>query len=326
MGAMTSFASRSRTAAGAGQDTSEVREWSRGRLLTILAGAGVVALALIVGLGYAVYLAVSELNDDSTSDDGVATGVTEHTTVAEGASHRDEIAAEPMLSVPAGAAFPNDAGNVDSDVGEGSAEQEALKIPAGTGITGPGLVMTGFLRTPEGAIGQLAQIDTAVLQSMSLQTAQEVYANWALPGGVGADDWWLTASVETFLDSSEMGSVKSATASVSIEPAAALVKGTDGPDWATVCVLMKVTATYRSEGQAAFGHCERMQWVGGRWMLAPGAPPAPAPATWPGTELAVEAGWRTWTADPSTGLPGEHGDEHGDERDEQHDDEQGGVH
>lgn len=319
MGAMTSFASRSRAAAGAGQDTSAVREWSRGRLLTILAGAGMVALALIVGLGYAVYLAVSGLNDDSTGDDGVATGVTEHTTVAQGASHRDEIAAEPMLSVPAGAAFPNDA----EDAGESSsADQEPIRIPAGTGITGPGLVMTGFPRTPEGAIGQLAQIDTAVLQSMSLQTAQEVYASWALPGGVGADDWWLTASVEAFLDSSEMGSVKSATASVSIEPAAALVKGTDGPDWTTVCVLMKVTATYRSEGQAAFGHCERMQWVGGRWMLAPGAPPAPAPATWPGTELAVEAGWRTWTADPSTGLPGEHGDEH----DEQHDDEQGGVH
>ena len=68
----------------------------------------------------------------------------------------------------------------------------------------------------------------------------------------------------------------------------------DGPDWTTVCVLMKVSATYKSEGQIAFAHCERMQWVGGRWMVAPGAPPAPAPATWPGTQLAHEAGWRTW--------------------------------
>ena len=143
--------------------------------------------------------------------------------------------------------------------------------------------MTGFPHTPEGAIGQLAQIDLAVLQSMSLSTAEEVYNAWALPGGVRAEDWWITASVRAFLSSTGMGEVKDPSASVTLEPAAALVKGTDGPDWATVCVLMKVTATYKSEGQIAFAHCERMQWVGGRWMVAPGAPPAPAPATWPGT-------------------------------------------
>ena len=84
-----------------------------------------------------------------------------------------------------------------------------------------------------------------------------------------------------------MGEIKDPSASVTLEPAAALVKGTDGPDWAIVCVLMKVTATYRQEAQVAFGHCERMQWVGGRWMIAPGAAagtgalrPGPAPR-WP---------------------------------------------
>ena len=135
---------------------------------------------------------------------------------------------------------------------------------------------------------------------MSLQTAHEVYNAWALPGGVSAEDWWITASVRAFLSSTDMGEVKDPSASVTLEPAAALVKGTDGPDWATVCVLMKVTATYKQEAQIAFAHCERMQWVGGRWMVAPGAPPAPAPATWPGTALALEAGWRTWSTDNTT--------------------------
>ena len=169
--------------------------------------------------------------------------------------------------------------------------------------------MTGFPHTPEGAIGQLAQIDLAVLQSMSLSTAEEVYNAWALPGGVRAEDWWITASVRAFLSSTGMGEVKDPSASVTLEPAAALVKGTDGPDWATVCVLMKVSATYKSEGQIAFAHCERMQWVGGRWMVAPGAPPAPAPATWPGTQLAHEAGWRTWSTDHTTATrpPRRHG-------------------
>ncbi|WP_341925144.1 hypothetical protein [Nocardioides psychrotolerans] len=317
---------QSRNTSGSGQETSGVREWSRGRLIAILTEAVVVAVALLVGLGYAIYLAVSGLNGDDTAVGDVATGETERSTVARGASHRDEIAAEPMLSVPSSAAFPDDPSDPDGS-GDSGADQGSISIPAGTGINGPGLVMTGFPATPEGAIGQLAQIDTAVLQSMSLQTAQEVYASWALPGGVGADDWWITSSVEAFLGSSEMGSVKSATASVAVAPAASLVKGTDGPGWATVCVLLKVTATYRSEGHSAFGHCERMQWVGGRWMLAPGAPPAPAPATWPGTELAVEAGWRTWTTDPSTGSPGdEQAGKQGEDHSDEPSDEQGGAH
>ena len=161
-----------------------------------------------------------------------------------------------------------------------------MEVPAGTGLTGPALVATGFPHTPEGAIGQLAQIDTAVLSSMSPQTAREVYSAWALPGGVAPEDWWTATAVDSFLTSSGMGGALAPDAAVTVEPAAALIKGNDGPDWTTVCVLMKVSATYRSEAQTGWGHCERMQWVGGRWMIAPGnrrpppRPPGPAPG-WP---------------------------------------------
>ena len=31
-------------------------------------------------------------------------------------------------------------------------------------------------------------------------------------------------------------------------------------------------------------------------MIAPGAQPAPAPSTWPGTQAALDAGWGTWVA------------------------------
>jgi hypothetical protein len=112
--------------------------------------------------------------------------------------------------------------------------------------------------------------------------------------------------VDSFLNSSGMGEALGPDAAVTVEPTAALVKGTDGPDWAVVCVLMKVSATYRSQAQAGWGHCERMQWVGGRWMVAPGRPPAAAPATWPGSGLAVKAGWRTWKTSTSTNPGGEH--------------------
>ena len=55
-----------------------------------------------------------------------------------------------------------------------------------------------------------------------------------------------------------------------------------------------------------YGYCERMLWSPAeqRWMIAPGNPPAVAPATWPGTELAQQAGWRTWTTDDAEDAEG----------------------
>ena len=64
------------------------------------------------------------------------------------------------------------------------------------------------------------------------------------------------------------------------------------------CVLLDVRATITAEARIGYGYCERMQWQpagqGGRWMIAPGAPAATAPSTWPGTDIAFRAGWRTW--------------------------------
>jgi hypothetical protein len=273
------------TRRSAAPSTTGAHEWGRRRLIGILATALVVAVVLLVGLVYAIYLAVAGLGDDRIATDDVATGQTSHTGKAQGQAHRDDIAATPMLQVPDDAMYPADPAE--------EATAPAIEIPAGT-TPGPGLVMTGFPHTPEGATGQLAQIDVAALQAMSLQTAQEIYLSWALPGGVGPQRWWITASVQSFLTATDMGEAKDPGSHVDVEPAAALVKGTDGPDWVTACVLLRVAASYRQDGQVAFGHCERMQWVGGRWMIAPGQPPAPAPSTWPGTELANEAGWRTW--------------------------------
>ncbi|MGL5825279.1 MAG: hypothetical protein ACRCYU_10755 [Nocardioides sp.] len=270
--------------------------WGRRRLIGILTAAAAVLVLLIGGLVYAVHAAVTGVGDTASGTSnggGVATGTTQAPArVARGAGHRAGIVSEPMLTVSEDAAFPAETTPQDAP---------AIEIPEGGQVAGPGFVMTGFPRTPEGAIGQLAQIDLAVLQTMSVGVAGEVYRAWALPGGVGAEDWWITTSVKAFLSSTGMGEQgMDPTASVTLVPAAALVKGTDGPDWATVCVLYRVTATYQSVGEIAFAHCEPMQWIEGRWMLAPGAPPAPAPATWPGTALALDAGWRTWTPTPTT--------------------------
>ncbi len=271
--------------------------WSRRRLIAILVAAGLAAAMLATAFCFGVYRAVTPA-PGRTHDRSLASTVDGQfleSMDATGPERRDAVAAAPMLVVPPSAAHPPAAANGFGVSGPGTAGGRSIEIPVGDAVPGPALVMSGFPPTPQGAIGQLAQIDVAVLQSMNLATAREVHAAWALPGGAGPEEWWITASVRAFLDAASMAAAKDPAVWVQVEPVAALVKGTDGPDWSTVCVLLRVSAAYRSNGEVALGHCERMQWVGGRWMIAPGAPPAPAPSTWPGTPLAVQAGWARWT-------------------------------
>jgi len=267
--------------------------WGRRRLLGILAVVVVVAVSLVAGLGYWAYQVISSTTDGDRAavDASAGRGESQPSITVSGAGRRDAIAAAPMLTVPTEAMNP-------APPAAGAAAQTAprIRVPAWT-VLGPASVLTGFPQTPTGAVGQLAQIEATVLQSMSLRTTDQVYQAWALPGGVGSSSWALAASVQAFLDRTEMGETLEPAATVTVEPAGALVKGTDGPTWVTACVLMRVTAVFRSQGQVAFGHCERMQWVGGRWMIAPGRPPAPAPSTWPRTAVSNEAGWRTWVTD-----------------------------
>ncbi|CCH79169.1 conserved hypothetical protein [Nostocoides japonicum T1-X7] len=172
-----------------------------------------------------------------------------------------------------------------------------IEVPPAT-AAGPAQVPTGFPHTPEGAVGQLAAIETTVLQGMSIPQTNQVYEQWAMADGSGVAQWALTKNVQNFLASAGQGQTKDPTVTVTAIPAAAQVKATDGDDWVLACVLLDVRATITAEAHIGYGYCERMQWQpagqGGRWMIAPGAAAAPAPSTWPGTETAFKAGWRTW--------------------------------
>ncbi len=281
--------------------------WSRSRLLGILATLVAVVLALVLGLAWAVWHVHDEASGENGGvqrEDAVMGSSTDDpnfTAGARGAAHRDQVAAAPMLQAPASAAQPPP-GAAQGTGGTGAADSAAeaapmageIEIPDG-GITGPAFVETGFPHTPTGALGQLAQIEVSVLESMSLPNTALVHQAWVLPGGAGVAEWRLSVAVQAFLDAAEMPGAKDPTASVSLTPVGGLIKGTDGPDWVVACVLAEVSGSYQQQqSQTSFGHCERMQWAGGRWLVAPGAPPAPAPSTWPGTDLATEAGWRTW--------------------------------
>lgn len=268
--------------------------WSRSRLLGVLIAAGVAVVVLLAGLVFTVSQALGASDGAGDGDaSGPGAGGSQdamYSDVTLGAARRDEIAAASMVEVPAAAVNPTEE--------KPATEPDSMAIPSGV-VPGPAAVLTGYPRTPQGAVGQLAAIETTVLQSMSLAGASEVYEAWALPGGTGPRAWPLTTSVRAFLDGAGMEEAKDQDATVSIEPAGALVKGTDGPDWTLACALVTVTASLEQEVQIGYGHCERMQWVGGRWMIAPGTPPTTAPSAWPGSPAAAEAGWSTWTTDTS---------------------------
>ncbi len=209
--------------------------WSRRRLVAILAGAGLAATVLAAAFGYGVYRAVTQATDPQ------ATGPAHSETMAAddphsapesfgapGRQRRDAIAAAPMLVVPPSAAHPPADADGFSEPGASTTGAPSIEIPAGDAVPGPALVMSGFPHTPQGAVAQLAQIDVAVLQSMSLATAREVHDAWALPGGASSGQWWITASVRAFLDAASMPGAKDPAVWVQVEPAAAMVKGTDG--------------------------------------------------------------------------------------------------
>jgi hypothetical protein len=274
-------------------------EWSRPRLLAILASAVAAALLLAAGFGYAVYLALGPTTTDASAGPETALSSEQmHSRVALGMQRRDQIAARPMLAVGVEAMNPTT---------PTTQLAQSIEIPAATD-TGPDNVPSGFPHTDEGAIGQLAALTQTVLDSMSVSVAHHVYDDWAMPGGVGANRWQMTVNVTSFLGAAAMGPAIAPGATVSAIAAGAQTKGTDGPDWTVACVLFEVDATISAQASIGYGTCERMQWNAdpeagpgqaadpdaGRWMIAPGTPPSPAPSTWPGSALALEAGWLTW--------------------------------
>lgn len=256
-------------------------EWSRRRLLVMLAGVVAFALLVIGGLAYAVVAAFSPDHEGTTTGspdlhwaagpDGVR-----------GDQYRDALAAKPMLEA-----------NEDDMKPAAPALDKPRRMLIGPSTkTGPADVPAGFAHTPEGAVAQLAAIEIAALTPMSVQYARDVHDAWAIEGAK-FDQWEIAQSIQSFHASA--GTVDGDGAvSVATTPVGAQIKGTDGPDWVLACVQLDVTATVVEQTRFGFGHCERMQWTGGRWMIAAGKPPAQAPSTWPGSQRSLDAGWRLW--------------------------------
>lgn len=276
--------------------TTVIDGWSRNRLLTILVTAGVIAVAVVMGFFYAILFALTASGGGSGGAQPLTVAQANSST-ALGPAHRDQIAAAPMLAVDPQAMYP---GTPSVQVAG------SLPIPTGNSVGADG-VETGYPHTPQGAVAQLGAISQRVLTQMSVPLTQQIYTDWAMPGGVGPSGWVMTQNVTQFLGGAGMGTTLSPGMTVTAIPAGGQIKGTDGPDWALACVLLEVNAISGRQAAIGYGYCERMQWTpdpgqptGGRWNIVPGTPPATAPNTWPGTSIAIRAGWLTWATSTRT--------------------------
>lgn len=258
----------------------EVQPWSRRQALTTVTVAGLAVVAVLVGAVLSLYLT---FRPGAAPEASVAEGVPQAGAVVDG---REEIAAAPMLEItPADATGGTPATSLP----------EQIKIPRPTD-SGPARIPTGFPHTPEGAVGQLNAIVGDVVTTMSIPHAHEVYQAWSVPGAAPAHQWSMTQNVARFLESAGIpGQSADGRVQLRATPQAGQVKGSDGPDWVVACVLLTLEATYERSAEVAYGHCERMTWQTDRWVIDQGPAPAAAPSTWAGTDLAVQAGWRTWS-------------------------------
>ena len=278
-------------------------EWGRGRLVAALILLLLIALSLVAGVVLWVWLRFHPVTTEATTSPAPGSvsgpnGAAGGTVVASGGSieqvraRRDALAAAPMAKSDLSKAQPSTLSVRDPG---------AIVLPASTS-TGPVGIPSGFPQTPEGAVAQLAAIDAAVLNTASVDHARQVITGWAAPGGPTAESWTGVQAIAGFLSAAKLSAAGPAGGSglaIRATPLMGMVKATDGPDWAVVCVDLEVDATLKASGQVAVADCQRMAWDaaggadGGRWMVGPGAEPAPGPSIWPGTDAAIDAGWKT---------------------------------
>ena len=148
---------------------------------------------------------------------------------------------------------------------------------------------TGFPHTPPGAVAQLAAIDTAAFADLDPATVASVHRAVTTRGAVPLTDWTPAVGVRAILHAigRPAGSPE---VSASWTITHAQIKGVlAGGDFVLACVLGELDAAYHSTARAGVGDCQRMVWTGDRWLIGPGAQPAPAPSTWPGSADCVRA-------------------------------------
>ena len=306
--------------------------WSRNKLLGMLTGVAAMVVLLVVGVVLAVVHALRPGGNPAGSPAGephevVGTGIVQSVSgagvdpqqglsawPADSPTLRDQLASRPLPAVPESASHPSAVSLADPG---------APWLLLAATSTGPAGVSTGFAQTPQGAMAQLAAIDTAALSSASLAGARAVITGWAAPGGPTTSSWSVIRAIAALLSETDlsggthqlavlptplMGLIKG---SLTANPAGtAGGVGSGRPIFVVPCVDFELDVTVTSTSRGAAADCQRMVWTtdtdgsagsgdtagaggaGGRWLIGPGLEPAAAPSVWPDTDLAITVGYR----------------------------------
>ncbi|MBT0774279.1 hypothetical protein KIH74_35375 [Kineosporia sp. J2-2] len=144
-------------------------------------------------------------------------------------------------------------------------EGASMLLPAST-VIGRLDVATGYPMTAEGAVAQLAAIDVAAWRAGQVGPATAIVRTWT-------DSSMLTSSGRQMIDLMDRWPKTGARPlmdvdALSIVPRMALIKGSDGPHWHVVCIVVDLSGGHRPMAPlSSFTHCERMIWVQSRWMI-----------------------------------------------------------
>jgi hypothetical protein len=264
---------------------------ARGRLLALAVGAGGLGVLVIAGVVLCLAgLAHPGQDPAQHSNDVVVRARPARPQAVSGAvaAARDALAAAPMPDTGTGAEF----GRAQVSTRDAGAP---IVLPPARGVDFLG-VATGYPHTPQGALAQLAAIDTTALQSASLPGVRAVITAWAAPGGPTTQSWSGVRAMASLLGSARVPAAGSPGLRVAVRAAMALVKGQVGDDFVVGCVDFGVDiVTGAAMTDTVAVDCQRMLWQDGRWIIGPGPEPAPAPQVWPDTDAALDAGYRDVT-------------------------------
>jgi hypothetical protein len=270
--------------------SEEEQRAARTKVVGALGVFGLVLIAVIVGLIWAGHQTSSGGPAASAGNGGTAPAAADGQAQAGGWDVAGEtaLAAAPMRQFPDSAAMPQTIATTSLPV---------MNVPAATRAN-PAGVGEGFPATPEGAIGQLAAMETDALADLSPQTFGAAYASISAPGAPAPESTPLGTQVASVTEQLG-GSGPPITSRWQL--AGAQVKGvTDGGRAVVVCVAGDLQIAQANTGEAGTGDCQAMRWNGNDWRIAPVPAPAQAPITWPGSAAFTQAGYHPTNGGPSS--------------------------
>lgn len=280
---MTGSMNTDRAPTGGGRD-------GRRRALVILTGAGVLVLALLVGVVVSLTGMFGQDEPSSTYQGPPAPtgpGAAGGTGAGSGPEAEAALARTPMLDIPAQAAMPHTLSTRSAG--------PPITLPQPEQVSGV-LVPTGFPDSEEGAIAQAVELARVGMAGADPQVWAQAYNSLAEPGAAEPTRTPAARNLVGLRRAANMRETGPLRADMTISwtPTSAMVKGsTDDGSYVVACVLGELVADNKGRVvTAGWGTCLPMRRVDDQWRVASGPAAADAPAAWPGSDEAVAAGYR----------------------------------